>query len=295
VSVDFLSIDFDFFVWNGVEARERDISFLSKQTGKKETIPSVYLFDWGHSESFSSEVQDFIWQARYDAFAAVGVDPFKVCDAHAHKGTVSIDSFLNSINKRFYFAGDYEFFYADSHAHGYSALQEAYCGEPLNVVHFDAHGDLGYDSSVVANEKKRGVLDCGSWLYHGVSAGLVESVTIVYPDWKGLAEFSSNGFWEPPEHIVALESCGSVHFTCWSDWVAREAERSRVSTVFSCRSSAWTPPWMDFQAETLFDGLSGGEGVCLDCNDGYQKIGGHDACKKRSFSLSPNLMVANNT
>ncbi|MGA0383395.1 MAG: arginase family protein [Flavobacteriaceae bacterium] len=285
--INFISVDFDFFVWNGLESKDDDVKIFLPETGNVTSIPNVYLFDWGHSESWHPDLQSIIWQTRYNEFLRVGIDPIKVCDAHSEKGTVSLDGFFDVLSRRFNLCSSHKFFYADSHAHGYSALREtqSFTGEPVRVVHFDAHADLGYSSDSIKKEKEKNVLDCGSWLWHAIDIGLVESVSVVYPDWRDLNEFtSSNGGWCPPNHICELESEGRVSFTNWSEWLRCGESSSSIDTVFACRSSAWTPPWLDVQAERLFELFSSKEfSLCLDCDNSFPNVGGYDACKRRDF------------
>lgn len=285
--MSFLSVDFDFFVWNGLESKDDMMDVVSQETGEVSSIPNVYYFDWGHSESWHPSLQSIVWDSRYEAFLSAGVDPAKICDAHLEKGTVSVDEFVAMLSSRFNLTGSHNFSFADSHAHGYSALRESFYGEPIEVVHFDAHADLGYSTDVINKEKDKGVLDCGSWLYHSIDMGIVSKATIVYPDWRELNEFKdSDGDWSPPSHIKDLESGGVVSFHSWSDWLETPAQAHEIDTVFACRSSAWTPPWLDAQAERLFDSLSGISNACLDCDDNYPSIGGYNACQPRGFNTS---------
>jgi hypothetical protein len=151
--------------------------------------------------------------------------------------------------------------YADSHMFGYRTLERAkYAGSVgyrPHVVHFDAHHDLGY-----AQSKPR--IDCGNWLTHAIQDGLVQSLTVVYPDWRGLRELADSHM---PELLQSLRKRAPVEFLTYSDWVQQQAPRIDVQHIMVARSGAWVPPWFDSMFDTFVQELTppGTVAECIEC------------------------------
>lgn len=273
----FLSVDFDFFVFNGLEA---------------DNLFEPLLFDWGHSESHPAVLQQILWQHRHHNFRANGICPEEICDASS-RGHVSVNDFVHAVRSKVVFNDSVPEFFdltiADSHALGFRAAAESYATHgPLDVIHFDAHADLGYNSDHVAKEEECGTISCESWLHHAMTRGLVQSVVVVYPDWRAGGEF-------PPDKIPRHIDTEKITFTNWSKWLTSDTANKSIDSAFVCRSSAWSPPWMDRQFSRLVELISPNiQAFCYDCSPENREIhdnrtvsGSHDACKDRTFSPLP--------
>jgi hypothetical protein len=109
--------------------------------------------------------------------------------------------------------------------------------------------------------------------------GYVQRAEIVYPDWKGKLEWTdSYGM----EHLKPLRR--RIRAFTWSEWLKNAGNDFAVG-LFMCRSSAWTPPYLDekFRIFTQ-DAEVGRETICWDCTDDFDsKIGAYDACTPRTW------------
>lgn len=275
-----ISIDWDFFIWNGLEAE-------GKLKVNGEEVSAAWFFDWGHSESYSPMLQEILWHTRYCAFSRNNMEMEKVAGINPEVGCTPIGEFLRILHKRFHLR-ETIVLSGDSHAWGYYAAQESesfYGALPITL--FDAHFDLGYHN--MEDEEKEGYFDCASWLYHAMKNKKVSQAEIVYPDWRGLKE------WESVKNLPHIEKLGDrVKVTTWSDWVARNDPQEVVHFVNIARSSSWTPPYLDPEFKHLLGGISGGEYICLDCT-AEEKIGGHDACRNRNWDLKAAKTFSDNT
>lgn len=259
-----ISIDWDFFLWRGYEAKE---AFIETVRGP---IHADQLFDWGNSEGHSAELQQFLWMTRYSGLVACGLKPEEIAgfrDPHPLAFASHLASRLP--------AGPLGLLLADSHAVGFRAARMAFereGQEPVHVLHFDAHHDLGYRG--VQQQKRSGHTDCGAWLWHAMDRGLVSGVTVVYPDWR------SDGDWAQllkAPHMRRFKE--RVHSTRWGAW-RQEHGPLDVSVINVARSSAWTPPWFDLDFQR-FVGAIPASSRCLDCE--ADTPGGHDACVPREW------------
>jgi len=187
-----LSIDWDFFPWNGGEAldgRERITVFPG--TDREQSVAAINFFDWGHSEGHSMMLQNIMWATRWGAFKSRGLCPEEVAGINTSRGCTDPSEFLKVLESRFDL--DTHIQLADSHAMGIRSAENAAMdlGYPVKLILFDAHSDLGYDEDDVDRQVQEGICECGSWVYHALRAGYVQEVLVVYPDWRGLFE------WEP--------------------------------------------------------------------------------------------------
>lgn len=178
-----VSIDWDFFLWRGAEAKAPMIT-THPGTPEAREIDSVWLFDWGHSEGHTPWLQETLWQTRWLIFQQNGLDPMKISGVRPEVGGVSPPDFMKKLKSRLKL-DDSLLLYADSHAMGIHAAQEAKAHNghaPVRIIHFDAHADMGYDEERIRREEQKGVSSCESWLYHALKLGYASEVVIVYPD-----------------------------------------------------------------------------------------------------------------
>lgn len=272
----FLSIDWDFFLWRAFEGKDKDLYLSVPENQQAKYGKSIYaghIFDWGHNEMQAPWLQDSLWQQRWAAIAKVGIDPHVITGIRPEIGGVHPADFWHEVDTRHPLVGS--LYTCDSHAQGLSAISEVYArsgGSKLEVIHFDAHHDLGYDANQVKREVRDGRADCGSWLFHAMRLKMVDNVTVVYPNWRHPEPF--------PEH---LNPATKVHFTTWDDWSKRNKwDAEPAAAVVLARSSAWSPPWHDglFEALAMRIGATATSTYCLDC---LGASGTYHACKPREW------------
>lgn len=273
-----LSIDWDFFTFNALEANAK---VTVQRKGETEDVHGVVLFDWGHNEGHGGALSQLLWLMRWSVFTRCGIDPKAILrwpEAYRCLAPADFDHHLRS-RMTWALPEDLEIGISDSHALGYRTIARAatVAGGPVDVVHFDAHHDLAYSPGAV-KKAKVGDFDCGSWLYGALAYGLVHRVTVVYPDWKGMRDRAGH-----MEHLSRYD----VRFTTWSEWLAGSAPKGHVSHIHLARSGSWTAPWLDvdFQTELVdrLSSLSAYPPRCLDCDPTEPKVGGLDACSARKW------------
>ena len=231
-----VDVDFDFFV------RE----------------PQAML--WDHSESHGRVIQDVIWHSRCMSAVQQGVDLSEI--TRPPDGPTP-ETFWQELVKRGWSFDDVKLLYSDSHAVvGMEIPAQLSWGEEYEIVHFDAHHDLGYNDSSLIDHVDGAYADAGSWLFVvGMLMRQVKKITIVYPEWRrqpcplakkfDLAEERLGGD-RLTKRREALATAGTeLEVLYWDDMTAREGV---VDLVSVCQSSAWVPPWMDSQFQVLLDG-----------------------------------------
>jgi hypothetical protein len=227
-----LSIDNDFFPWYGDYDTFRVLDTRGEWV---EDAPGGLVFDWGHGES-TIYLNPIMWSIRAIGFDRMGLSLEDEYTVREDKGGVSYTDFTRALLDRFM---PTSVRIADSHVHGFEVAQRLsrIPPRPLEVIHFDAHHDLGYGAKRVRQHAARGIADCGDWLYHALRLGVVERATVVYPDWR--TEADQPGRWLDPYR-------DRVMFTRWTPWLAAtEPNRERPAGVFTCRSAGWSPPYLD--------------------------------------------------
>ena len=279
-----LSLDFDFlpFVLGETGASAMPIK---RPDGSSGSVHPMMCFDWGHNEGHASLLQAILWQTRYACLLNHGYDPEKeVAIRPLDQKCVSIDKFIHDVSRKIGRWEDAPLWYADSHAHGLTVAQAAWImngKRPITILHFDAHSDLAYSEGMAHKARTEWSVDCGSWLYGCLAMGLTDRVRVVYPDWKDASRDKPTkakskwlkGFWR------------RIKFYSYSEWLAEaKPDSDRVLFTNACRSSSWTPPWLDADFERLISLIPRSYAKCLDCDKRYQRIGGHDACKRRAWS-----------
>lgn len=269
-----VSIDWDFFVYNRAEAGEKSIAVI--RDGKEQEISTSMLYDWRHKEKHEPVLQRILWMSRYAAFHRAGIDPKEEVKLYA---TPSPALFADVIGRRFRGMSDSPLWLSDSHAFGLEVAQLAvrrYARSLDRIVHFDAHHDLGYSEDIEEAWKHQGMVECSSWLYAALDAGLAKAADVVYPDWRNGQE-KRPGNWA--KHIARR-----VRYMTWSEWRNECKTTYRdVRTTHLCRSSSWTPPWLDAEFERLVRDLPWIDRVCFDCLPGGRRVGSYDACKRREW------------
>lgn len=275
----FVSCDWDFFVYNGFYDK---IRIKNPHTDEWEMAPGVVMFDWGHSEGYGESLQGILWHERMQAFDRCGLRMEEVVAIRTDVGCTHPYKFAEELEKRFDFSGCATL-YGDSHAHGHEAAHLSalhHVHGPVDLLLFDAHHDLGYDTLVVGKEEEQGVMSCGSWAYHTLRTGIFRKIRVVYPDWKGKIEWPTFG---KMSHLRTLRS--RVSCTTWSEW-CEETEgkpRERAAGLHHARSSSWTPPYLDLAFSQLVERMGSKPKICMDCESGFGTVGVWDACKQRTW------------
>jgi hypothetical protein len=135
----------------------------------------------------------------------------------------------------------------DSHASAASFFLTKAIKREIDVVHFDAHADIGYGGPDHALDQTRRLLEkdlteCGSWLL-AVAMRIPVNLTIVYPQWRGLREWE--GEFKNPSTDKRLRQFKSWRTVVYNEDELRLKKPRLVNRVFVARSGAWTPPWLD--------------------------------------------------
>lgn len=246
----FLSIDWDFFPALIEEGRTPlpDGGFA----------PNAMLYDWGLGETGAvGRLEPYLWYSRAGHFRALGLDLTEEFTIREDRGSVRPEDFVAELIRLAGGSLVAPVSWADSHLWGYLALKQAVeeADEPLTVLHFDAHHDLGYKLSQVERMRNQGKVDCGSWLLAALEQGLAEEVHVVYPDWRGLQE------WEGSQEQPWWPTASQAQAWTWSSYLERFAGKTmQVDGIFVARSGGWSPPYLD---EQLLDMISvlGHEGI----------------------------------
>lgn len=285
-----LSIDWDSFLWRGLEAAEPRL-VIHPGTDKAAEISAVWLFDWGHSENRAPVYQNLLWGLRHGEFTRVGLDPRVVSGFRG----LAPGEFADKLSEIFPSMEDAPVLAGDSHGWGFRCARDAFQmndDQPVRVIHFDAHADLGYlDAEAMQREAEREEFDCASWLYHAINEGLVDEMVFVWPDWRNDKEAEQV---RKAEHLAPLLS--KITMMSWSEWLKNQNQTADSDVILTnvARSGAWAPPWFDEDFHRfLFNQLASNEVTCLDCDDTGSESGEAHACTPRAFTPIeiPNLPI----
>jgi len=248
-----LSIDWDFFFFRALEAE--DVKKTVEVNGRPVSLWG--FFDWGHSETQGGGLQTLLWHVRFLDFTRQGLDPYVIAGINKEFGCTDPDAF-NAFVMKALGVKDANVNISDSHRHAYYTMDDAAqnAGAPVHVIHFDAHHDLGYGKRKYANRKNK-VYDAEDWLYAALDTGIVKSVQVVYPNWRGLVEKEGSNL----EHLCDYD----VAFTTWDAWCKAPPINIEVVDIHIARSGAWVPPWFDKQFEEFTRMWSAPELTCMDC------------------------------
>jgi len=252
-----VSIDWDFFIPHGMYKPEVYLPNV------KDTMPGLLVFDWQMSEARHPALEDAVWRNRAANFKRWGLDIVEET-----KLPLSVDDFMTELSFKLNDAV-LPAWKADSHAWAAIVARDFHNQYgPLSVVNFDAHHDLGYEN--LDPEK----LACDNWVLVGLENGHIQDYTLVYPDWLGKAEW--RGVKRP--HLKRFSK--RIRVTTWSEWAKADGILDDPQAAFVCRSSSWTPPWLDQGFQDLGDEWGWTE--CLDCNHGKHNTA-YDVCENREW------------
>lgn len=222
-----LSIDWDFYFPEPVGRGEGD---------------ALGLYDWGHSEKHLGQMQDAIWMMRACSFAARELP-------------------LPMVNKewqtfwgRFDFSNCREAYITDSHKWAAaSMISNRFPGEWEEVVSFDAHHDLGYETPMTYQGAVCEVT-CENWLEYYTDVRGAKA-TVVYPDWK------TRAFDLEPSYQAKSPLIRRVFDKDFDRVIAPDI-------VFIARSGAWVPTWCDDDFITFTEQCPVGQKINLLGSDG---------------------------
>lgn len=198
-----LSVDWDYFIY----------------TGKK---------NWGSYIENKRSLID-LWYKRYFQEKAWGKDI-----QESFKLSPELDTFWESIRKRFIFGKDIKVYVSDSHALSYDIAKENDC---RTVCLFDAHADLGYGGLSSLNFG----VNCSNWLGKLLKDKYISEANIFYSPYTA----------EKPEHFRLMNN---IFIVKYCDFYELD-KNYRVSVIHVCRSGAWTPPWLDKKFNQFIDAL----------------------------------------
>lgn len=155
------------------------------------------------------------------------------------------------------------FVVADSHAVAGPTFKNVSdeLGPPDIIINIDAHHDMGYhDKAAVNRMVASGNVSCDMWLRSLASLFSETKINVVYPNWR-FDEFPISDEWDSlkkvlPAKILKRTKIGSfVDENGSISKVVKPAKKIQVEALFICRSSAWTPPWLDSQFIEFVKGI----------------------------------------
>lgn len=83
----FISIDWDFFIWNGAEAKEGNNRVVVRPGTKLEQeVYAGQLFDWGSNERHGASLSEVLWIVRFSGFLRQGLDPYRLVNIAPDRG-----------------------------------------------------------------------------------------------------------------------------------------------------------------------------------------------------------------
>jgi hypothetical protein len=271
-----ISIDWDFFFWRFFEAHH------PPNWDQTRMAEAFSLWDWGSSEDNSVSLDRTIWSLRWAGFVRLGWNPLRATGHATHLKGITPATFVKTLNKKLKGQIPEALLYSDSHMMGYYAVKAAVnsVGRPIDIVHFDAHHDLGGYS-----KGDHLYLNCASWLYLALKDDeLVRKVTVVYPDWRDWTgeDFLGDDKLNRNRHLIPYRD--RLKRMTWSEW----AMRGRLGTVEAinvARSGAWSPIWFDKRFRTFIRSLPHEGKKCMDCARNTRQATAFDACKPREWTV----------
>lgn len=172
-------------------------------------IPEPSDADIGHSESLI--FRDLVWGTR----------------GHL-KPVMKASRFASGFFDGVFLPKEESTFISDSHLEAYNILTEH---EPERVILVDQHHDLW-------PSREENQVCCASWLRQGIKDGIVKEVVWHLPAFSHCTPLS-----EDFSCILEAFDVPLKIKTMW-DW-ERDKGDSNPDLVHVCRSSCWTPPWLD--------------------------------------------------
>jgi hypothetical protein len=205
-------------------------------------VPEDPLWDWGHKEN--DLFRFLLWPIRLSGLLAAGVDPREY--AAAHKVAPKPHSFWSTLEMLGYkLSRRTNICVADSHSYAANFFLTVNQYNPVTLLHFDAHHDLGYRGKAVIDNLEQGRVACDDWhlalLHH--CPNVIRSRT-VYPEWRGVDEWVQS-FEDTNWRKAIGPILQRVSAFAWEPSKLWQDEEVHVDNVFICRSSAWVPPYLD--------------------------------------------------
>jgi len=269
-----VSIDWDFFPWNGLKSKKHHTFNLNGQKAGY-----WQLFDWGHNERMRSDFLEIMWKERKEHWMSLGLNFENEFNIRTDRGCTNPKTFVKTLKKKLNIA-EPDVHHSDSHSFAYFVARNCheYNIQPIRVIHFGAHHDLGYHDDRVYKEIEEGILDCGSWLFHAINNGYVDEVDLVYPNWRGKGEWND---WKDETHIQSIAN--KINVYTWNEWKVLP-DTALVENIIIARSSHWTPPWLDIQFSQFIDLFDPIDTYCAKCYYGFQDY--HDSCIPREWDFN---------
>lgn len=240
-------------------------------------VRSLYAWDWGHQES-PFFMEGGMWEIRASGLLMQGLDLRPEMDPTkwATPKPWNFWDILSQLGYNWLMLDEAEghtdhanFVVADSHAVAGPAFRGAAedLGPPDIIINFDAHHDMGYGSKAQVNRMvSSGQVSCDMWLRSLMSMYANMRTNVVFPDWR-FAEFSIESEWQALKKVLPAGIAKRTRIGSFTDEsgavssVVKPARQIDVEALFICRSSAWTPPWLDQQFIDFVEGVGEHTGV----------------------------------
>jgi hypothetical protein len=240
-------------------------------------VRSLYAWDWGHQES-AFFMSGAMWEIRMSGLLVNGLDLRDEMDP-AKWANPKPGSFWNILSQLGYdFSaldvvaeerGISTFVVADSHAVAgptFKTIADE-LGPPDVLVNLDAHHDMGYgDKAAVRKMVAKGQVTCDMWLQSLALMYPEMKIRVVYPNWR-FEEFPVSDEWDALKKVLPSGVLKRTKVGAFIDEdeavssIVKPAKKIKVEALFICRSSAWTPPWLDSQFIDFVDGIQDHTGV----------------------------------
>jgi hypothetical protein len=227
-------------------------------------VRSLGQWDWSHKEA-PFFMGSAMWQIRLAPFFMQGINLVDEMDPKKW-AKPRPDNFWYVLSQLGYNLEDTEYFVvSDSHAAAGPVFNEVASrkGAADVIINFDAHHDLGYcEWASIERMIEAGECTCDMWLGALMSWWPTLKARIVYPNWLQ-EENTLQNQWDHMEDHLPEDVLNRVEIGWFeerdgtiSQIVRDPGEELDVEAVFVCRSSAWTPPWLD---EEFLDFLESAE------------------------------------
>jgi len=234
-------------------------------------VRSLYSWDWGHQES-PMFMAGWMWETRMAGLLSNNLDIQGEMDP-ARWANPKPSSFWNILSQLGY---DFSVLdsivesgkclvpnvvVADSHAVAGLAFKGVAneVGSPDIIINFDAHHDMGYGNKAAVQKLiRQGTLTCDMWLLLLMDLYREMKAHVVFPNWR-LEELPLDGEWDDMKKVIPpqVQRRTKIGAFVGEDGavseVVRPDQRLEVEALFVCRSSAWTPPWLDEQFIDFID------------------------------------------
>jgi hypothetical protein len=274
-----VSLDHDFF-YPASELKLPSDNVADEQLYRSAT-------DWSMEEWFSKERARSQWDEYASRLEVMGFDPIKLNKPSNDPAPEVVIEYLKSK----YNCSD--LFIGDSHLWGLVLCMAVYqqTGMPVQLIHLDTHHDCGYinyidDGEEKSKQRAKETPAADDWVFAGLEHGIIESVQIIYPNWRGYSEWNETN--PPTVESYLIDKIDVLTYedaTMEFEW--SESEDGKIpqdiieATFLYVRSSAFVPSWGAADQEFLaYARLLHPEKTCLDCSHNLE-IGNHDACQVR--------------